>query len=49
MTYKSAGHPKRPGENEQAFLELARRFRESDNPEEAIKLGQELGRMIFGD
>jgi hypothetical protein len=34
---------------EEAFFELARRFRESADPEEAKKLGRELGRMIFGE
>ena len=36
-------------EKEEAFFELARRFRESDDPQEAKKLGSELGRMIFGE
>jgi hypothetical protein len=36
-------------QKEEAFFELARRFRESNDPEEAKKLGQELGRMIFGE
>jgi hypothetical protein len=36
-------------QKEAAFLELARRFRESKDPEEAKKLGEELGRMMFGE
>jgi len=36
-------------QKEEAFMELARRFRESEDPEEAKKLGQELGRMIFSE
>ena len=36
-------------QKEEAFFELARRFRESNDPEEAKKLGRELGRMIFGE
>ncbi|HMD30413.1 MAG TPA: hypothetical protein VKG84_00795 [Candidatus Acidoferrales bacterium] len=36
-------------QKEEAFFELARRFRESHDPAEAKKLGQELGRMIFGE
>lgn len=31
------------------FLELANRFRESKDPEEIKRLGDELGRLIFGD
>jgi hypothetical protein len=36
-------------QKEAAFLELARRFRQSDDPEEAKRLGRELERMIFGE
>jgi hypothetical protein len=32
---------------QQEFFELAERFRDADNPEEAKRLGDELGRMIF--
>ncbi len=32
----------------QEFLELAERFRNADDPEEAKRLGHELGRMVFG-
>jgi hypothetical protein len=34
---------------EQAFFELAERFRSEKNSEEAKRLGEELGRMVFGD
>ena len=34
-------------QKEEAFFELAKRFREADDPDEAKKLGRELGRMIF--
>jgi hypothetical protein len=33
---------------QQEFFELAERFRNTDNPEEAKRLGDELGRMVFG-
>jgi hypothetical protein len=31
------------------FLQLAERFREATDPEEVERLGDELGRMVFGD
>jgi hypothetical protein len=31
------------------FFELAERFRSAADPEEAKRLGDELGRMVFGD
>lgn len=31
------------------FFELAERFRNASDPEEAKRLGDELGRMVFGD
>ena len=34
---------------EQQFFELAQRFREATDPKEVKRLGDELGRMIFGD
>jgi hypothetical protein len=34
---------------QQEFFELAERFRNADDPEEARRLGDELGRMVFGD
>jgi hypothetical protein len=34
---------------EREFFELAERFRASDNPAEAKRLGDELGRMVFGE
>ncbi len=36
-------------EKEKAFFELAERFRSTSNPEEAKRLGDELGRMVFGE
>lgn len=33
---------------QQEFFELAERFRNSTDPEEAKRLGDELGRMVFG-
>ena len=30
------------------FFELAERFRSTSDPEEAKRLGDELGRMVFG-
>ena len=34
---------------EKAFFELAERFRSSTDPHEAKKLGDELGRFVFGE
>ena len=34
---------------QQEFFELAERFRSATNPEEAKRLGDKLGRMVFGD
>ena len=31
-----------------AFFDLAERFRSTSDPEEAKRLGDELGRMVFG-
>ena len=36
-------------QKEQAFFELAERFRASDDPAEAKQLGDKLGRMAFGE
>lgn len=36
-------------QKEQTFFELAKRFRSSQNPEEVKKLGDELGRFVFGE
>jgi hypothetical protein len=36
-------------QKEAAFFELAKRFRDSADPEETKRLGQELGRMVFGE
>lgn len=33
---------------EQEFFELTRRFRSATDPKEAERLGEELGRMVFG-
>lgn len=33
---------------QQEFFELAERFRSESNPEAAKRLGDELGRMVFG-
>jgi len=34
---------------QQEFTELAERFRSATDPEEVKRLGDQLGRMIFGD
>ena len=34
---------------QQEFFKLAERFRSATDPEEAKRLGDELGRMVFGD
>ena len=34
---------------EQEFFELAGKFRETSDPEEAKRLGDKLGRLVFGD
>jgi hypothetical protein len=34
---------------EKAFFDLAERFRESRNPDEVKKLGDELGHFVFGE
>lgn len=36
-------------EKEQAFFELAERFRAANIPEEVKRLGDQLGRSIFGE
>ncbi len=33
---------------EKAFFELAGRFRQTEDPDEAARLGDELGKMAFG-
>jgi len=33
---------------QQAFFDLAERFRNEDDPEAAKRLGDQLGRMVFG-
>jgi hypothetical protein len=34
---------------EEAFFELAKRFRSSNDPAEVKQLGDELGRFVFGE
>ena len=36
-------------QKEQAFFELAERFRSSKEPDEVRRLGDELGRFVFGE
>jgi predicted transcriptional regulator len=36
-------------QKERAFLELAERFRAASDPEEVKRLGDELGRFVFGE
>jgi hypothetical protein len=36
-------------QKEKAFFELAERFRSARDPEEAKQLGDELGRLVFGE
>jgi hypothetical protein len=36
-------------QKEKAFFELAERFRSASDPDEAKQLGDELGRMVFGE
>ena len=33
---------------EQAFLDLAERFRSATDPDDVARLGEQLGRMVFG-
>jgi predicted transcriptional regulator len=35
-------------QKEASFFQLAERFRAADDPEEAKRLGDELGRFVFG-
>ncbi len=34
---------------EEAFFSLAKRFRSADDPDQVQKLGDELGRFVFGE
>ena len=34
---------------EKTFFDLAERFRAATNPDEATRLGDQLGRMVFGE
>jgi hypothetical protein len=36
-------------QKEKAFFDLAERFRSASDPAEAKQLGNELGRMVFGE
>ncbi len=36
-------------QKEKAFFDLAERFRSASDPSEAKQLGDELGRMVFGE
>jgi hypothetical protein len=36
-------------QREKAFFELAERFRSANDPEEAKQLGDQLGRLVFGE
>lgn len=36
-------------QKEKAFFELAQRFRSSQDADEAQRLGEELGRFVFGE
>jgi hypothetical protein len=36
-------------QKEKTFFELAERFRSADDPGEAKQLGDQLGRMVFGE
>lgn len=36
-----------PDQETQAFIELAERFRDSTDPDEAARLGGQLGRLLF--
>ncbi len=36
-------------EKEKAFFELAKRFREANDPKEVEQLGDQLGRFVFGE
>jgi len=41
--------PTQIAHQEQALFELAERFRSSTDPDEVKKLGDELGRFVFGE
>ncbi len=36
-------------QKEKAFFELAKKFRDADDPQEVKQLGDELGRFVFGE
>jgi hypothetical protein len=36
-------------QKEKAFFELAERFRNASDPDQAKQLGNELGRLVFGE
>jgi hypothetical protein len=37
------------GRKQREFFDLAERFRSATNPDEVKRLGDQMGRMIFGD
>jgi len=41
--------PERTTRQEKAFFELAGRFREAEDPGEAARPGDELGKLVFGE
>ena len=36
-------------QKQQAFFDLAERFRSASDPKEVKRLGDQMGRMVFGD
>lgn len=36
-------------EKEKAFFQLAEKFRSADDPEQVKRLGDQLGRFVFGE
>ena len=44
-----ANIPFQKADEDGEFFELAKRFRAAEDPEEIKRLGDELGRMIFGE
>jgi hypothetical protein len=55
-SFRHVAQPNRPlgvvsrcRQKETAFFELAERFRASSDPQEIKRLGDELGRFVFGE